>query len=262
MRQTDAEASDPGRPPHHARRRRPRRPRSTSGRACSGCRSCSSSRTSTTPSESHLYFDPGDGRLITVFTNEERAPDPTRTPTDPGCVHHLAFARLAGHLRPGGRAARRARDPPQRRQGPRLHGLDLLRGSARPADRARLLPLRAAVRLHARRGAARGAQAPRRARRLQHRRDPPRRRDRGARQRARASRCPTTDRRRTPTADRHRTTRGGGSHGREHAQHPEAERQQPDRPHLRARRRARLRGGRRVGQEAARPSSSPRTRPT
>jgi catechol 2,3-dioxygenase-like lactoylglutathione lyase family enzyme len=43
-------------------------------------------------SESHLYFDPGDGRLITVFTNEERAPDPTRTPTDPGCVHHIAFA--------------------------------------------------------------------------------------------------------------------------------------------------------------------------
>ena len=43
-------------------------------------------------SESHLYFDPGDGRLITVFTNEERTPDPTRTPTDPGCVHHLAFA--------------------------------------------------------------------------------------------------------------------------------------------------------------------------
>jgi catechol 2,3-dioxygenase-like lactoylglutathione lyase family enzyme len=43
-------------------------------------------------SESHLYFDPGDGRLITVFTNEERLPDPTRTATDIGCVHHLAFA--------------------------------------------------------------------------------------------------------------------------------------------------------------------------
>ena len=43
-------------------------------------------------SESHLYFDPGDGRLITIFTNEERAPDPERTPTDPGCVHHIAFA--------------------------------------------------------------------------------------------------------------------------------------------------------------------------
>jgi catechol 2,3-dioxygenase-like lactoylglutathione lyase family enzyme len=43
-------------------------------------------------SESHLYFDPGDGRLITIFTNEERAPDPERTATDPGCVHHVAFA--------------------------------------------------------------------------------------------------------------------------------------------------------------------------
>src|SRR5947207_14915238 len=42
--------------------------------------------------ESHLYFDPGDGRLITVFTNEERVADHRRTPTDPGCVHHLAFA--------------------------------------------------------------------------------------------------------------------------------------------------------------------------
>jgi glyoxalase family protein len=43
-------------------------------------------------SESHLYFDPGDGRLITVFTNEERVPDPSRTATDPGCVHHLALS--------------------------------------------------------------------------------------------------------------------------------------------------------------------------
>ena len=43
-------------------------------------------------SESHLYFDPGDGRLITVFTNEEREVDATRTPTESGCVHHLAFA--------------------------------------------------------------------------------------------------------------------------------------------------------------------------
>ena len=42
--------------------------------------------------ESHLYFDPGDGRLITIFTNEDRVADPERTPTDPGCVHHLAFA--------------------------------------------------------------------------------------------------------------------------------------------------------------------------
>jgi catechol 2,3-dioxygenase-like lactoylglutathione lyase family enzyme len=44
------------------------------------------------PSESHLYFDPGDGRLITVFTDEERRPDPARTSTDVGAVHHIAFA--------------------------------------------------------------------------------------------------------------------------------------------------------------------------
>jgi glyoxalase family protein len=41
--------------------------------------------------ESHLYFDPGDGRLITIFTNENRKPDPTRTSTDQGAVHHIAF---------------------------------------------------------------------------------------------------------------------------------------------------------------------------
>lgn len=44
------------------------------------------------PEESHLYFDPGDGRLITVFTNEARKPVARRTPTEPGCVHHIAFS--------------------------------------------------------------------------------------------------------------------------------------------------------------------------
>jgi catechol 2,3-dioxygenase-like lactoylglutathione lyase family enzyme len=43
-------------------------------------------------SERHLYFDPGDGRLITVFADEDRKPDPRRTPTEPGCVHHIAFS--------------------------------------------------------------------------------------------------------------------------------------------------------------------------
>lgn len=43
------------------------------------------------PNESHLYFDPGDGRLITVFTNETRAADPTPNPEGIGNVHHLAF---------------------------------------------------------------------------------------------------------------------------------------------------------------------------
>lgn len=42
-------------------------------------------------SESHLYFDPGDGRLITIFTNEDRKPDPSRTSTEQGCVHHIAI---------------------------------------------------------------------------------------------------------------------------------------------------------------------------
>jgi catechol 2,3-dioxygenase-like lactoylglutathione lyase family enzyme len=43
------------------------------------------------PDESHLYFDPGDGRLITIFTNETRKPDRRPTPSDQGAVHHVAF---------------------------------------------------------------------------------------------------------------------------------------------------------------------------
>jgi glyoxalase family protein len=43
-------------------------------------------------SESHLYFDPGDGRLVTVFTNEERVADPSLVSREPGNVQHLAFA--------------------------------------------------------------------------------------------------------------------------------------------------------------------------
>ena len=57
------------------------------------------------PNENHLYFDPGDGRLITVFTHESRTANNRRTPTEPGCVHHLAFnvsqatfAHIAGRL--------------------------------------------------------------------------------------------------------------------------------------------------------------------
>ncbi len=44
------------------------------------------------PTESHLYFDPGDGRLITVFCDDARQPDPSPVPTAIGTVHHLAFA--------------------------------------------------------------------------------------------------------------------------------------------------------------------------
>lgn len=42
--------------------------------------------------ESHLYFDPGDGRLITVFTNENRTVDTTPNPEGIGNLHHLAFS--------------------------------------------------------------------------------------------------------------------------------------------------------------------------
>jgi catechol 2,3-dioxygenase-like lactoylglutathione lyase family enzyme len=47
-------------------------------------------------SESHLYFDPGDGRLITVFTDEGREADEERVATirdtkEAGHVHHIAF---------------------------------------------------------------------------------------------------------------------------------------------------------------------------
>jgi glyoxalase family protein len=42
--------------------------------------------------ESHLYFDPGDGRLITIFTNENREIDATPNPEDIGNLHHIAFS--------------------------------------------------------------------------------------------------------------------------------------------------------------------------
>ena len=44
------------------------------------------------PEEGHLYFDPGDGRLITIFTNETRRPDPNPNSIDVGDVHHIAFS--------------------------------------------------------------------------------------------------------------------------------------------------------------------------
>ncbi|WP_058280328.1 VOC family protein [Ruegeria denitrificans] len=43
------------------------------------------------PNEGHLYFDPGDGRLITIFTNEDLKPDATPVPEAVGSLHHLAL---------------------------------------------------------------------------------------------------------------------------------------------------------------------------
>lgn len=42
-------------------------------------------------STNHLYFDPGDGRLITIFTREDLPLDPTPNPNGIGNLHHLAF---------------------------------------------------------------------------------------------------------------------------------------------------------------------------
>jgi glyoxalase family protein len=43
------------------------------------------------PEENHLYFDPGDGRLLTVFTDETREPARRKAPREVGCVEHIAF---------------------------------------------------------------------------------------------------------------------------------------------------------------------------
>ena len=42
-------------------------------------------------SENHLYFDCGDGRTLTVFTNESRAGTMEPIKNSVGSVHHLAF---------------------------------------------------------------------------------------------------------------------------------------------------------------------------
>src|SRR5512141_1369250 len=43
------------------------------------------------PDENHLYFDSGDGRLITFFVRPTRTNDPTPNPQNIGNLHHLAF---------------------------------------------------------------------------------------------------------------------------------------------------------------------------
>ena len=42
------------------------------------------------PAVNHLYFDPGDGRLVTIFTDESRKPG-GQVADQIGSVHHLAF---------------------------------------------------------------------------------------------------------------------------------------------------------------------------
>lgn len=42
-------------------------------------------------STNHLYFDPGDGRLITIFTSEDRPLNSSPNPNEAGNLHHIAF---------------------------------------------------------------------------------------------------------------------------------------------------------------------------
>lgn len=44
------------------------------------------------PDQGHLYFDPGDGRLITIFTSEARKPSGEAAPQQVGQMHHVAFS--------------------------------------------------------------------------------------------------------------------------------------------------------------------------
>jgi glyoxalase family protein len=55
------------------------------------------------PDENHFYFDPGDGRLLTVFTNESREDAGRKAPRDPGSVDEtrLSGRRPAPSATPG-----------------------------------------------------------------------------------------------------------------------------------------------------------------
>jgi catechol 2,3-dioxygenase-like lactoylglutathione lyase family enzyme len=43
------------------------------------------------PEETHLYFDAGDGRLITFFVRPTRQNDPAPNPEGIGNLHHIAY---------------------------------------------------------------------------------------------------------------------------------------------------------------------------
>ena len=174
--------------------------------------------------ESHLYFDPGDGRLITVFTNEERTPDPDADADRPGCVHHLAFAVSQATF---AQAVERLDERGISHSGVKDRGF---MDSIYFEDPLGLLIELASYRFEPPCGCTHAdvlLEAHKlRVERGDHHIDRVHLADaiEAARQRDRAtslSRRPRT--RRTPTP-----LRGGRPHGRQHAEHPQAERQQPD----------------------------------
>ena len=79
------------------------------------------------------YFDPGDGRLITVFTNESRPDDPTPHPRGVGHLEHIALTvsratqtQVAERLEARGHRVQGVRS--------RIHGLDLFQRPERSRD--------------------------------------------------------------------------------------------------------------------------------
>jgi catechol 2,3-dioxygenase-like lactoylglutathione lyase family enzyme len=50
------------------------------------------------PEVTHLFFDPGDGRILTFFVSDDRKSDPRPHRTPVGAVHHLAFSVDADRL--------------------------------------------------------------------------------------------------------------------------------------------------------------------
>src|SRR6056297_2740287 len=44
------------------------------------------------PDQTHLFFDTGDGRILTFFVNDDRDSDPRPQRTPVGGVHHLSFS--------------------------------------------------------------------------------------------------------------------------------------------------------------------------
>ncbi len=44
------------------------------------------------PTQTHLFFDTGDGRILTVFVSDDRPSNQGRMRTPTGGVHHLAFS--------------------------------------------------------------------------------------------------------------------------------------------------------------------------
>ena len=93
--------------------------------------------------ESHIYFDPGDDRLITIFTQRGPQAGQASHPDRHRLRAPHRVQRLARRVHAGGRAARRAGHPEHRGARPDDLRRHLFRGSARAPDRAFMLEIRA-----------------------------------------------------------------------------------------------------------------------